>query len=63
MLLPLLEPHVNKNKSEKKERKEKIQIIETILEKDKKKYISENNIPENQGNYWKLVEENQNIQD
>jgi hypothetical protein len=36
-LLPLLEPHVNKNKSEKKERKEKIQIIETILEKDKKK--------------------------
>jgi hypothetical protein len=46
-LLPILEPHINKQKNQKrKKEKKKYKKIEKILEKDKK-YISENNIPEN----------------
>jgi hypothetical protein len=46
-LLPILEPHINKKKNQKrKKEKKKYKKIEKILEEDKK-YISENNIPEN----------------
>jgi hypothetical protein len=58
ILLPTLGQHINK-KNTKKKRKRK----NTKKQLKKMKYISEKNIPEYLGNYRRLVEEDQNIQD
>jgi len=51
LLLPILEPHIKKKeKTQKKNARRKPQ-----------KYISKKNIPEHPGNYWKLVDKDQNI--
>jgi len=47
----------------KLEKKKKIQKNWKILEENKKIYISKKNILERWRNYWRLVKEDQNIQD
>jgi hypothetical protein len=64
LLLPFWGAHKNqKKKKKKKEEESKEKILKKKVGRKSQKYISKKNIPERPGNYRRLIEEDQNIQD